>query len=108
MIQFHNIPEQLTSLPQWVLWRYIMRDKVTKVPFSFDGTPAKANDPMTWSKFSLVRDTYECGGYDGVGFEFSKNDSFCGIDLDGCRDNTGAVSEWAKKLIMELYTYREI
>jgi len=35
-----------------------------------------------------------------VGFVFSSADPFVGIDLDDCRDpETGAISEWAQKII---------
>ncbi len=110
MIQFQNIPDALKELPQWVLWKTIVRGNLpTKVPFSFDGTPAKANDPNTWSEFEFIQGAFEAGGYDGIGFEFSKSDRFCGIDLDGCRDpESGQVSDWAREIVLSLDTYAEI
>ena len=98
------IPEQLTERPQWVCWRLEGRDgKKTKVPYT-PGTERRASsvDLMTWRTFSEALTAYERSEppYDGIGFCFCSADPFCGIDLDRCRDpETGAVEEWARKLI---------
>lgn len=109
-MSFENIPACLRGLHQWVLWKTVVRDgKETKVPFAIGGTPAKANDSTTWAKFEEVVDTYERGGYDGIGFEFSADDPFCGVDLDGCRSpETGEVAKWAKEIVLSLDTYAEV
>jgi len=99
-----NIPKQLTERPQWVCWRLEERDdKMTKVPYT-PGTLRKASstDLMTWRTFSDALEAYERSEppYDGIGFVFCSADPFAGIDLDNCRDpETGAVEEWARKLI---------
>ncbi len=99
-----NIPEQLTERPQWVNWRLELRDgKMTKVPYT-PGTLRRASttDLLTWRTFSEALAAYEAGEppYDGIGFCFCSADPFAGIDLDHCRDpETGAVEEWAQKLI---------
>ncbi len=99
-----NIPEQLTERPQWVCWRLEERDgKNTKVPYT-PGTERRASstDLMTWRTFEEAIGAYERPEprYDGIGFVFSSADPFAGIDLDKCRDpETGAVEEWAQKLI---------
>src|SRR6185369_6715592 len=92
---------------QWVLWKTVVRkDLPTKVPYSIEGTPAKANDPSTWAKFEDVLAVYEKGGDDGIGYEFSKEDPFVGIDLDGCRDpETGELAQWAREIVLEFKTY---
>jgi putative DNA primase/helicase len=101
-----NIPEELTERPQWVVWRYEQRDgKQTKVPRTpSTGLRASSTDPMTWATFSEALGDY--GGdtpapsYDGVGFVFSEDDPFCGIDLDKCRDpETGDVERWAREIL---------
>ncbi len=99
-----NIPEQLTERPQWVCWRLEDRDgKQTKVPYT-PGTERRASstDLMTWRTFEEAIGAYERSEprYDGIGFVFCSADPFAGIDLDKCRDpETGAVEEWAQKLI---------
>lgn len=97
-----NIPEQLTERPQWVCWRLEEReDEWTKVPYSaISFERASSTDLLTWATFDEALAAYTVGGFDGIGFVFCSADPFCGIDLDDCRDpETGAVEEWARKLI---------
>jgi len=106
MIVFENIPQSLKVRKQWVLWE---SSTGTKVPCSITGERAKCNDPSTWSAYDEVCEVYERGGYDGIGYEFSTDDSFAGIDLDGCRDpKTGEIADWAKIVINTIDSYAEI
>ena len=44
-----------------------------------------------------------------MGFRFTPDDPFTGIDLDGCRDKlTGDIEPWAQKLIDRFATYTEV
>jgi putative DNA primase/helicase len=46
---------------------------------------------------------------DGVGYVFSAEDPYTGIDLDKCRDpETGAIADWAQEIITALRSYPEI
>ena len=103
-----SVPESLRSLPQWVLWKTVTRKgKPTKVPFQTSGVEAKSNDATTWTDFESVAAI--AGKYSGVGFMFSPEDSFCGVDLDGCRDpETGEVAKWASSIIKSLDSYCEV
>jgi len=48
-------------------------------------------------------------GYDGIGFVVSKEDDFCGLDLDGCRNpETGAIENWAMEVITAVESYTEV
>lgn len=109
-LRLATIPKCLRERPQWVLWKNIVRDgKPTKVPFSVNGEPAKANDPATWSAMTQVWTKFLAGGYAGIGYEFSADDPFCGIDLDGCRDaNSGKLADWARKIILDCGSYAEV
>src|SRR5215208_4401731 len=99
-----NIPESLTERPQWVCWRYEVRDdKPTKVPYT-PGTLRRASstDLMTWRTFTEALEAYESSEppYDGIGYVFCSADPFVGIDLDDCRDQeTGEIAPWAQKII---------
>jgi len=106
----HNIPGELKALNQWVLWKYRTRDgKATKVPFQASGVEARANDKTTWSSFEDVRRGCAVGNWEGIGFEFSVDDPYTGIDLDGCRDpETQLVEPWAKQIILQFATYAEV
>jgi hypothetical protein len=111
-VRIECIPQCLSGLDQWVLWKVASRNdgsKPTKLPFHPDGSMAKANDPSTWSTFAAAVERYRSGGYDGIGFEFSADDPYCGIDLDGCRDSgTGKVADWAREIILKFGSYAEV
>ncbi|MFM9965082.1 MAG: hypothetical protein ACKV2Q_28100 [Planctomycetaceae bacterium] len=105
------IPEELKALKQWCLWKTVVRDGLsTKMPFQANGQPAKSNDPTTWTSFDKA--WAECAipkKWSGIGFVFSADDPYCGIDLDGCRNpSTGEIAPWAAKLVHEFATYCEI
>ena len=70
---------------------------------------ASSTDPATWSSFDEVVTAYEAGGFDGIGFVFTKGDPYCGIDLDDCRDPSRVRSRpWAQAIIDELASYTEV
>lgn len=103
-----RVPIELTARNQWCLWKTILRGgEPTKAPFQTNGQSAKSNDPATWCDFGTALKHVE--GYDGIGFVFTADDPFVGIDLDGCRDpETGVVADWAKTIIEHLDTYAEV
>lgn len=106
-----NIPQQLREYPNWVCYKLIDKgeSKLTKIPYDpKTGRPAKANDPKTWRTFDQALEAAKnpkCK-YDGIGFEFSKEDPFCGVDLDSCVEN-GVILPWAKEIIDKLNSYTE-
>ena len=107
-INYDSIPQAMRDLNQWILWRLVERDgKATKLPFQTDGKAAKSNDKTTWDTLANVRQFD--WQYTGIGFVFSADDPFVGIDLDGCRDpQTGQVSDWAREIILKFSAYAEV
>ncbi|MGF9978701.1 phage/plasmid primase, P4 family [Viridibacillus arvi] len=104
---FNDIPAELKALPQWILWRFEERGgKKTKVPYQQDGEMAQANNRRTWSTFATAVKFYMEGNYDGIGFVFSRQDSYIGIDIDKCvvddKPNT-----FATEIIDTLDSYTE-
>jgi KaiC/GvpD/RAD55 family RecA-like ATPase len=108
MVNPDKIPIELKSQKQWVLWKSIDRDgKPTKVPFQTSGTPASSTNPETWGLFTDVIEFQS--GYSGIGFVFSEDDHFIGIDLDGCRNPlTNEIAQWAKDVCRMLGSYTEV
>lgn len=105
---FQDIPYELQKLNQWVLWSYEGRDgKFTKAPKQVDNKNASTIYRRTWSSFSAVRHVMEEYGFEGIGFVFSEDDDFIGIDLDKCVDEKGEISDFAKKVIDQLDSYTE-
>jgi len=108
---FDNIPNELKEYPHWVCWAVEQRaGKETKVPYSPHGGKAKADDPSTWGTFEQAK-TYleQHENLAGIGYVFSADDPFCGIDLDKCRDaESGIIETDAQKIIEDFGSYTEI
>ena len=107
---FENFPSELTSLNQWVLWKWQNRDgKWTKPPFSpVSFSAAQVNNPETWGSFSQAKDAYlNKGGFDGVGFVLTRENHFTGIDLDHVVSDSGEISQEASDIVNAVQTYTE-
>lgn len=104
------VPNELRLLHQWVCWKYEMREgKATKVPYDAGaGGNASVSDPKTWNTFDSALRACESGNHDGIGFIFTKDDPFCGIDLDDCINAAGNVAPEAQAIINTLDSYAEI
>ncbi|MBT0793185.1 DNA primase [Bacillus cereus] len=104
---FNQIPQELKNAPHWILWRSEIRNgKKTKVPYQINGEMAQSNNKRSWSTFPTIIKFYEQGGYDGIGFMFSKDDPFVGIDIDHCIQE-GALTDLAEDVIEILNSYTE-
>jgi len=102
------IPEALRRVPQWVLWKYELRDgRITKVPYTVFGTRASVNDPDTWTDFETAWHTYTRGEYSGLGFVLTEEAGIVCVDLDHARDGDVWEPE-ALNIVRELNTYTEI
>lgn len=105
------LPDELASCPQWLCWREQKRDgKATKIPIDpTSGNYASATDPLTWVDFETARAYAETGDALGVGFVFTDDDPFVGVDLDDCRiPETETVLNWAEEVVNTLDSYTEI
>lgn len=104
---FNEIPAELKALPQWILWKFEMRNgKQTKVPCQVTGEMAQANNRRTWSTFATAVKFYLEGDYDGIGFVFSRQDNYIGIDIDKCVVE-GKTNAFATEIIDTLDSYTE-
>ncbi|AMR06489.1 phage/plasmid primase, P4 family [Bacillus thuringiensis] len=104
---FNEIPAELKALPQWILWKFETRNgKQTKVPCQVTGEMAQANNRRTWSTFATAVKFYLEGDYDGIGFVFSRQDNYIGIDIDKCVTD-GKTNAFATEIIDTLDSYTE-
>jgi primase-polymerase (primpol)-like protein len=96
---------------QWVNWAWLLRDgKWTKVPINpRTGSTAAADNPATWGTFAQAVHAYHTGGLAGLGFVFTPEDPFAGVDLDDCYDPaTHTLTPQAALIVAELDSYTEI
>lgn len=108
-----GIPAELTSLPQWLVWKYEQRaNRPTKVPYNaISGKKASTTNPRTWTTFAEALEKFNRRRheYAGLGFVFVSDDPFFGIDLDACRDpETGVLTTWAQRIVSLFDTYTEV
>jgi hypothetical protein len=126
---YHNIPDELKNLRQWVLYRLQWKTlkatgerKKNKVPFSVKGYKAASTKPEDWCTFAQAaaapvnhkvygetEDVAKGDGYAGIGFVFTTASGYVGIDFDGVRNpETGEIEQWAVDVATELNSYTEI
>jgi len=91
---WQNIPQELKALDQWVLRR-------KKEPYQISGRKASTTNSKTWASYKDAVAAYKGGGFDGIGFVFTKDDPYCGIDLDHCLVD-GKLLVWAEELLTML------
>lgn len=97
---YPTVPAEMKAHPQWVLWREETRSaKPTKIPYQVNGRKAQSNQANTWTDYPTVcahRDNFS-----GIGFVFSVDDPYCGIDLDDCLAG-GKLKAWAEPIVSRL------
>ena len=102
MTHYENIPEDITSLPQWVC----TRDE-SKVPMkAFENEAASSTNPNTWSTFDTALSAVSEGFYDYCGFVFADN-GLVGIDIDSGYGEDGFLSVLAADIIGKCHSYTE-
>ena len=104
------VPGELRALPQWLIYRIeVRKGKQTKVPYwaARPSLKASATDPATWATFEEAFEARDRA--DGLGFVFTEDDPFIGVDLDACRDPaTGEVHPAAAEIVSRLASYTEV
>mgnify|MGYP003133985499 CR=1 FL=1 len=112
-----NIPDSIQNYDQWVCWTYHSdhvkgRDRRRKVPINpRTGRFAKVTNPDTWTSMDeAVESVSNLNEHiSGVGFVFTDDDPFVGVDLDDCRSLfTGQLHPWALEVVGRLATYTEV
>lgn len=104
-----DVPHELKVHPNFVLWKYERRDgELTKVPLTAGNYRASHSHPDTWTTYDKAIHLAKANGR-GIGFVFSVDDPYCGIDLDDCRNlRTGSIHGWAKQIIEGCGSYTEV
>ena len=121
MNRYTNIPEMLTSKPNWVAWG-VVGDPL-KAPFQpesllrLKSIPAKSGVPDTWGAFENAVQCVRRGLAAGIGYEFEQRDAapnspsagsvIYGIDLDHVVEN-GVITPQAQEIVGKLASYTEV
>lgn len=105
-----RVPAELKERAQWVCWRREVRGgKPTKVPYIAGSGEhlASTTNPATWRTFE---DAFtHAARFDGIGFVFSADDPYCGIDLDRAIDSdTGEARPAALDILRSFPSYTEL
>lgn len=108
-----NIPKDLQRIPQWVGWRYgkaRASGKRAKDPVNpHTGRKVDPYHPKAWATFEEALRAVERYNLDGVGFVFTENDPYAGVDFDNIIDpDTGEIEPWALEIVEELDSYTEV
>lgn len=105
-VDFNHIPPSLRDKPTFVMWKYVFKNgRWTKPPFQVNGHHAKTNDPLTWTSYETAKNTYEKGGFDGIGIIITGD--IVGIDLDHVISGS-EVKTWAQDILNQFkVTYIE-
>ncbi|MDP9354395.1 MAG: hypothetical protein M3R02_03790, partial [Chloroflexota bacterium] len=108
-----GIPKELAIRPQWVAWRWEHRPgekkEWAKVPINpRNGNRASVTNHHAWTTVYLALSAvkrYDCAG---IGYVFTANDPYTGIDQDGVRDPvTGEIDETAREIVRRFGSYTE-
>ncbi len=105
-------PSELKVYNQWILWKLEQKEgKSKKIPYTTNGNKASVTNSETWSSFDKVFEIYreKPDTYSGIGFIFTQEDPFIGIDYDHVRDSTtGEFDPEVWEEIASLNSYAEI
>ena len=110
MKMFENVPDVIKQYKQWVLWKLdVSNYGKTKVPYQINGFRASTREPRTWTSFKQANIAFQESShlYNGIGFVFSDQDPFTGIDLDKCIID-GNLTNFAQNNINHFNSYSEV
>lgn len=107
-----NVPAELRELRQWVAYKAFPSrtrpGKTDKVPVNpATGENASSTDPATWGTFEAALSRANRDRLAGIGFVFTQDDPYTGIDFDGVIDADGNVEQWVLDCLWRCNSYAE-
>ena len=107
------IPAVLQQTQGWILWMYEWRERWVKPPCGPNGARLPGwQRPSSRLSFRYAVELARTGsphGVGGVGFVFTPQTPFVGIDIDHCRDRaTGEIAPDIVQVLEGLGTYAEV
>lgn len=96
---------ELRELAQWVSWDLTAGGE--KPPHSpHTDRRANAHDPAVWGTFEQAVQSKERAGLSGIGFVFTADDPYVGIDLDHCYEGD-QLAPWAWEIVKAADSFTE-
>lgn len=105
-----KVPIELQNLKQWVCWEARSNGKrVNKVPV-MPNTRRNLNINIrsNWLTFEEAIHACQTFKLDGIGFVFTSEDSYVGIDIDHCVDENGDLTPFAMEIVKKMGSYTEL
>ena len=93
---------ELKNTKQWICHL----NKVPKSPL-YNGN-ASPTDSSTWGTYEQAVKACKEYNYSGIGFVFTAETDFCGIDIDHCISETGEIHKNALDILSTMDSYAEI
>ena len=111
--QLESVPRELRERRQWVAYRAVPSatrpGRMEKIPVNpRNGHNASTTDLATWGTCDEALSRAELDGLAGVGFVFTADDRYVGIDLDHCVSDSGEIAGWADAIMQTLDSYAEL
>jgi putative DNA primase/helicase len=101
-----SIPAEIRNRPQWVAWKRERENK--KCPINpRTGQSASVMKKLQWGTVEAALDRMAQDHLAGIGFVFTADDPFVGIDLDKVIAN-GRIAPAARSIIDRFGTYTEV
>lgn len=116
-MNLNAVPAELRARRQWVVWRSVISEgAITKPPFDPNnpGRMASVTDPTTWGSFEEAVGMMEANPslIQGIGYVFSVDDEFFGIDIDDENkvkpEHLEARRHLVSQLMAQTKTYAEV
>jgi hypothetical protein len=108
-LQLENIPDDLKTVPSFILWNTEDRDgKITKIPVDpRNGLPVNATLPASGVGFGAAVKAMAKYSVTGIGFMLGGTD-FVGVDFDDCISSDGVLDGQVAEIIADIPAYWEV
>lgn len=106
-----KLPDELIQSPNWICWKgKTKKGHQTKIPIApwvGHKNAVSVTDPKNYTTYEKAQLAAKELGVDGIGFVFTKDNPFIGVDFDNCLKE-GNIQKDIGDIIKKLNSYSEI